>query len=239
MVMIGPTGEMEDFVNTPLSGPMPPGVSHLAVPARAQISTVLVRVWNGAHPNIGSVVFDSSMELPDGALAVFDVDRVSRFVRHVGKSGVQHLTIRVDDPVRASRVDLVVNRGPDKASLNRVPGYDLPEIDGLSGELTPADALSLILAGTSLPEARLVTALDLVISEGNADDSPRCMRLKSYRLQRIMEWLKDAYPENRSEFWLDLFAFIQARVVRDSSPVGEAAAVSIAQSVIHQAEKFH
>ncbi|MFD8812572.1 hypothetical protein ACFV23_14095 [Streptomyces sp. NPDC059627] len=239
LVMIGATGDVEDFRETPLSGSVAPGTSHLAVPARAQIATVLVRLWNGAHPDSGTVVFESSFTLPDGALAVFDVDRVVRFVRQVAKPGRQHLTIRVDDVKRASRIDVVVNRGPDRLSLSRIPGYVLPGVDGVSNSITSADVLSLILSGESRPETRLVTALDLVLSEWESNVSQHRERVNSYRIQRITEWLKGAYPEVGQELWSDIFEFVEGAILSEPENSDGMAAVSVAKSVIRKIEESY
>ncbi|WP_328977990.1 hypothetical protein [Streptomyces canus] len=236
LVLVGPTGELEEFASTPLSGSIPSGFSHVAVPARAQVSSVLVRMWNGAHPSTGVVVFDSSMELSDGGLAVFDVDRLSRFVRTVGKPGAHHLTIRVDDPTRASRVDIIVDRGPGRVSLNRVSDYPLPEIDGVSGELTPADMLNMTLSGVSLAKARLVTALDLVISEWEQIPSARRAQVNAFRIQLITEWLKNVYPEVKSESWRDVSAFIGAEIAGEGGRAVGVTAVPLARRVIRMAE---
>ncbi|WP_217552623.1 hypothetical protein [Streptomyces sp. GbtcB6] len=239
LVMIGATGDIEDFAETPLSGPFAPGTSHLAVPARAQIATVLVRLWNGAHPDTGTVVFESSLTLPDGAIAVFDVDRVVRFVRQVGKPGRQSLTIRVDDLKRASRIDVVVNRGPGRVSLNRIPGYALPGVDGVSDSFASADALALILSSESQPEARFITALDLVISEWGKDVSQRNERLNSYRVQRITEWLKSAYPEVDHELWSGISEFIERAISGELDNPDGTAAILIAGSVIRKIEESY
>ncbi|MET7734760.1 hypothetical protein ABZT02_25800 [Streptomyces sp. NPDC005402] len=59
----------------------------------------------------------------------------------------------------------------------------MPEIDGVSGELSVADMLHMILSGVSRSEARLVTALDLVISEWEHVDSPRRAQVNSFPAQ--------------------------------------------------------
>ncbi|MFF4121062.1 hypothetical protein [Streptomyces sp. NPDC001714] len=241
LVMIGASGEMEDFVETPLSGPITPGASHLAVPASAQISTVRVRLWNGPHPDVGTVVFDSFLELPDGSLAIFDVDRVVRFVRRVGKPGPQQVTIRVDDLKRASRVDVVVNRGPGKASLQRIPGYALPGVDGLLADrgLPSADSLALILSETSIPRVRLATALHLVASEWWDDIQSNRTRLNSYRTQRIVEWLRGVYPEVPSGFWGEIAALIGKEISYADGNDDESVAVSVAELVVRRIEESY
>ncbi|MGW1560953.1 hypothetical protein ACWCQ1_31145 [Streptomyces sp. NPDC002144] len=232
-------GEVEDFAEIPLVGPMPPGMSHLAVPARSQIAMVQVRMWSGAHPDVGAVVFNTSLHLPDGAIAVFDVDRTSRFERVVGKAGKQHLMVRVDDSRHASMVDVVVNPGSDKVSLSRVEGYAVAGVDGVSGNITPAEELSLILAGNSIPEARLVNALNLIIAEWNRGADDRQSRVNHHRILRIVEWLKGVYPEVHFERWVDISRFIEGQVLCANGLVVEGDSVSLAKAVIRRVEEFY
>jgi hypothetical protein len=134
-------------------------------------------------------------------------------------------------------VDVVVDSGPDRATLNRVPGYRLPEIEGVSGELSPPDTLHMILSGVSSPKARLVTALDLVISEWESSDSPRHAQVNSFRFRLITEWLKGVYPEVESGFWHDVSIRLEAEVADAEGRTVDGVAVSIAQRIIALAQE--
>ncbi|WP_254811809.1 hypothetical protein [Streptomyces cavourensis] len=193
-VIFGSTDVVDDFIEIPSPEASLVKGGHLAVRTRAQVAPVLIQVWRGPHPDLGTVVFDGPTYLPDGSLFVLDVERSTIFSRKCGPSGSRRLTVRVDEVGEASRVDLVLDVGENRMELSRIGTYPLPAIAGVSDPLAPADILNLILSDFDRPKARLVTAMDLVIHEWVADTSPRAAVHRSSRVRQIVEWMRSAFP---------------------------------------------
>jgi len=194
-VIFGSTEMVDDFIEIPSPEANLAQGGHLAVRTRAQVAPVLIQVWRGPHPELGTVAFDGSASLPDGALFVLDVERLTIFSRKCGTPGSHRLTVRVDEVGEASRVDLVLDGGENRLDLSRIDAYPLPSIAGISSPLMPADKLNLILSDFDHPKARLVNAVDLVIHEWVADDaSPRAAVRRSARVRQIIEWMRWAFP---------------------------------------------
>ncbi len=77
--------------------------THVAVRVRPQLDLIRVRVFRnsddpaGADPRF-TTVFDGQLLLPDGRLAVGDVEGLTRFVRLVGDRGAWNVRVAVDNP---------------------------------------------------------------------------------------------------------------------------------------------
>ncbi|MFF7881778.1 hypothetical protein ACH40F_16390 [Streptomyces sp. NPDC020794] len=77
--------------------------THVAVRVRPQTDLIRVRVFreangpSGANPMFATV-FDGQLLLPDGRLAVGDVEGLTRFVRLVGDRGTWNVRVAVDNP---------------------------------------------------------------------------------------------------------------------------------------------
>lgn len=193
-VIFGSTDVVEDFIEVPSPEASLIKGGHLAARTRAQVAPVLIQVWRGPHPDLGTVVFDGSAYLPGGSLFVLDVERLTTFSRKCGAPGIHRLTVRVDEMGEASRVDLVLDGGEKRMELSRIDSYPLPAVAGVSAPLAPPDILNLILADFDAPKARLVNAMDLVIHEWVADTSPRAAVRRSARVRQIIEWMRWAFP---------------------------------------------
>lgn len=167
---------------------------HLAARTRAQVAPVLVQVWRGPHPDLGTVAFDGSAYLPDGSLFVLDVERLTVFSRKCGAPGSHRLTVRMDEVAEAARIDLVLDGGENMMELSKLDAYPLSAIAGVSAPLAPADILNLIFADFDRPKARLVNAVDLIIRESVADTSQRAAVRRSARVRQIIEWMRWAFP---------------------------------------------
>ncbi|MBD0739402.1 hypothetical protein [Streptomyces sp. CBMA29] len=222
VLIIGSTGFVEDYADVPLDGSVHASEvhQHLGVPALAQVAPVLIKLWRGPHTAVGETVFDGIVDLPDGTLAAFDVENVSRFTKKLGKPGTYHLTIRVDDPKRASRVDLVLDRGEGEVEIGTVLELSIPPIGGVTGLAVDADAaLHLILSEHDLPLHRLANALDLILGEwvrDLSDASPRAEALRSARLTRLVHWLRGQAPWAPHNVFLDARASAEEQIVRAS-----------------------
>ncbi|MFF3911463.1 hypothetical protein ACFYZJ_37275 [Streptomyces sp. NPDC001848] len=193
-VIFGSDEVVEDFCEIPSPQANVEQGGHLAARTRAQSAPVLVHIWRGPHPDVGTVVFDGSIYLPDGSLFVLDVERLTVFSRKCGAPGVRRLTVRVDEVGEASRVDLVLDGGENRMELTRVREYPVPAVAGVSAPLAAADILNLILSDSNFPEARLINAVDLVIHEWLTDTSPRSAVLRSARIRQIVEWMRWLFP---------------------------------------------
>lgn len=193
-VIFGSTEVVEDFIEIPSPEASLVKGGHLAARTRAQVAPVLIQVWRGPHPALGTVAFDGPAYLPDGSLFVLDVERLTMFSRKCGAPGSHRLTVRVDEVGEASRVDLVLDGGENRMELSRIDAYPLPAVAGVSAPLAPADILNLILSDFDHPKARLVNAMDLVIHEWVADTSPRAAVHRSSRVRQIIEWMRWAFP---------------------------------------------
>jgi hypothetical protein len=240
VVIIGSTGYLDDFLKVPLNesaaGAAP--YEHLAVPARAQVAPVKVTIWRGVRPAVGVVEFDGPLRLVDGTLAIFDVENTTRYTRAIGSVGVHRVTIAVDDPGRASRIDVVLGQGDGVVSLSRVSGYPLPEISGaVANDVSAATRLGLILDKHDLPLARLVNALELISRESLTDDVERAPVMRSYRVRLVVEWLRWLSPYLSIGRCRELGEVIETRLFAAGGAASERLAVDTAVEVWHLIEQ--
>ncbi|MCX4654841.1 hypothetical protein NJO91_32190 [Streptomyces microflavus] len=92
--------------------------THVAVRVRAQRGLIKVRLFTqpeapeaeGPDPEFPSV-FDGSLLLSDGRIAVGDVEQLTRFVHRVGDRGEFNVRVAVDSPgPDASAIDITITR---------------------------------------------------------------------------------------------------------------------------------
>ncbi|MFI8094005.1 hypothetical protein ACIF9R_37865 [Streptomyces sp. NPDC086080] len=92
--------------------------THVAVRVRAQRGLIKVRLFKQpqapeterADPEF-TTVFDGSLLLPDGRIAVGDVEQLTRFVHRVGDRGEFNVRVAVDSPgPDAGAIDITVTR---------------------------------------------------------------------------------------------------------------------------------
>ncbi|MFE9921068.1 hypothetical protein ACFYQA_05670 [Streptomyces sp. NPDC005774] len=92
--------------------------THVAVRVRAQRGLIKVRLFtepqaseaDGPDPEF-ITVFDGSLLLPDGRIAVGDVEQLTRFVHRVGDRGEFNVCVAVDSPgPDASAIDITIAR---------------------------------------------------------------------------------------------------------------------------------
>lgn len=238
-VFIGSTGFPSDEFDLvePLQS-VASSSEHVQLAARQQVAPVSVTIWHRIWPGYGAVVFDGDLTLADATLAVFDLDRISRYTRTVGAPGVHKVSIAVDDPGRASRIHVVVDPGEGEAAIGGVPGYELAPVRGVSGDsIAPATELGLILSEYDRPVARLVSALRLIFSESPSDVSRR-EAINFSRVQRVVEWLRWLHPQLSFEYCSELGALVQARVTEGFSGGFDDAAVLLAHRIWESIEHF-
>jgi hypothetical protein len=92
--------------------------THVAVRVRAQRGLIKVRLFaqpqvngcEGPDPDFTSV-FDGSLLLPDGRIAVGDVEQLTRLVHRVGDRGEFAVRVTVDSPgENAGAIDVMIAR---------------------------------------------------------------------------------------------------------------------------------
>lgn len=92
--------------------------THVAVRVRAQRGLIKVRLFTepqapeaeGPDPEF-TTVFDGPLLLPDGRIAVGDVEQLTRFVHRVGDRGEFDVRVAVDSPgPGAGAIDITITR---------------------------------------------------------------------------------------------------------------------------------
>ncbi|MFG3046186.1 hypothetical protein ACGFZR_14820 [Streptomyces sp. NPDC048241] len=92
--------------------------THVAVRVRAQRGLIRVRLFtqpqtqeSDAPDPAFTTVFDGSLLLSDGRIAVGDVEQLSRFVHRVGDRGEFDVRVAVDSPgANAGAIDVTITR---------------------------------------------------------------------------------------------------------------------------------
>ncbi|MGW7302358.1 hypothetical protein [Streptomyces sp. NPDC054829] len=171
------------------------GEKHLHLAARAQVGLVRVRLWSGASPVEGVVIFDGSLCLDDGMMCVSDVLGVSSFRYGFGIPGSRRMLVSVDNPGNASMIDVVLDPGIREVKLTSCRTHPLPSFRVAdSSGLDPTDELGLILSAHNIPVNRLGAALKLVFLAAGKDDAARRPVMMEFRVRMIGEWLRWISP---------------------------------------------
>lgn len=92
--------------------------THVAVRVRAQQGLIKVRLFTQSQTQESerpdpafTTVFDGSILLPDGRMAVGDVEQLTRFVYRVGDRGEFNVRVAVDSPgANAGAIDATITR---------------------------------------------------------------------------------------------------------------------------------
>ena len=168
---------------------------HLHLAARAQAGLVRVRLWSGASPVEGVVVFEGSLRLDDGVISVCDVLGTSSFRHSAGAPGNRRLLVSVDDPGKASRIDIALDPGTREVALTSCPGYPLPGFRVVeSAGLDSTDELGLILSDYNILLNRLAAALKLIRLAAKNDKISRRSIMMEFRVRMVGEWLRWISP---------------------------------------------
>ncbi|GAA0717488.1 hypothetical protein Drose_33860 [Dactylosporangium roseum] len=170
-------------------GPVTATEHHVRVAARPQVGLVRVRLWQGAGPRVGRLVFDGNLTLPDGRFCVEEATGLSRFVTKVNSSAPRVL-VAVDDPGHASRVDVVLEPEfvPRSAQVWTAGEPPFPKLT--VAPTTPrhrADVFADALAGHDFPLKRLAAALRVVVEERRQRNSEQSV---AFYVNEIVEWLR-------------------------------------------------
>ncbi|MFE7526350.1 hypothetical protein ACFU7Y_11565 [Kitasatospora sp. NPDC057542] len=204
---------------------------HVLVAARAQSGLVQVRLWSRLGPCDGAVIFDGNLLLGDGVISVADATGSSCYYTRLGAVGAHRVTVSVDDPGAASRIDVLIDSGGGKRDLTAVPGYPLPQIGGIEGSLLePADELGLILSAHDLPFNRLAAAIKLIHSTSAVETDGR-RKISPYRLRMIAEWIRWLRPALSIAKSQELADMTADRLRGDSKSDSDAVAIEAAADV--------
>lgn len=92
--------------------------THVAVRVRPQTALIKVRLFVQLQPEdpggadlTFDTVFDGLLLLPDGRLAIGDVEQLTRFVHRVGDRGEYRVRVAVDSPgANARAIDVTIVR---------------------------------------------------------------------------------------------------------------------------------
>ncbi|MFF7192170.1 MULTISPECIES: hypothetical protein [unclassified Streptomyces] len=136
----------------------------------------------------------------------------------LSKSGIEdYAAVPIDDPKRASRVDLVLDGGGDEIEIGTVAELPIPRTGGVTGTVDPDAALHLMLSEHGLPLHRLANALDLILRESVSSlsgASPRAGALRSARLTRLVQWLHGQAPWASPSTLLNVRTSTEERIVQ-------------------------
>ncbi|GAA2364030.1 hypothetical protein [Dactylosporangium salmoneum] len=162
---------------------------HVRIAARPQVGPVRVRLWQGAGPRVGRLVFDGVLKLPDAKFCVEEGGGASRYVIKVSGYGPRVL-VAVDDPGHASRVDVVLEPEFVPRSAQVWPAGEPPFPKLTVSPTAPrhrADAVADALAGHDFPRKRLAAALLVVAEERRQRNSEQSV---AFYVNDIVEWLR-------------------------------------------------
>jgi hypothetical protein len=162
---------------------------HVRIAARPQVGPVRVRLWQGAGPRVGKLVFDGSLKLPDARFCVEEATGLSRYVTKV-TSHSPRVLIAVDDPGHASRIEVVLDPEfvPRSAHVWTAGEPPFPKLT--VAPTVPrhrADAFSDALAGHDFAHRRLAAALLVVAEERRQRNSEQSV---AFYINDIVEWLR-------------------------------------------------
>ncbi|MEE1803853.1 hypothetical protein PUR57_35170 [Streptomyces sp. JV176] len=230
------SGELQENL-TPLGGsPFIASEGHIRIAARAQVGLVRVRVWNEAGPIEGVVVFDGPLLLSDGSVYIGDVLGVSRYQQRVGDPGDQRLMVSVDDPGKASRINIVVNPGKQEVTLTNSQSHPLPSfLVTEASTLESTDKLGLILSAHDIPLNRLAAAVELIHLASREDGPTRRVPMVEFRIRMVSEWLRWISPSLSTEKASSISSFISEHLQGILSDDIDSASVAISSEVLRRA----
>ncbi|WP_433080730.1 hypothetical protein ACQP1P_43935 [Dactylosporangium sp. CA-052675] len=162
---------------------------HVRIAARPQVGLVRVRLWQGAGPRVGKLVFDGPLKLPDAKFCVEEGGGLSRYVTKV-TSHSPRVLVAVDDPGHASRVEVVLDPEfvPRSAQVWTAGEPPFPKLTvSPTAPRHRADAFADALAGHDFARRRLAAALVVVAEERRQRNSEQSV---AFYVNDIVEWLR-------------------------------------------------
>jgi hypothetical protein len=170
-------------------GPVTATEHHVRIAARPQVGLVRVRLWQGAGPRVGKLVFDGPLKLPDAKFSVEEGGGLSRYVTKVNSHSPRVL-IAVDDPGHASRVEVVLEPEfvPRSAQVWTAGEPPFPKLTvAPTAPRHRADAFADALSGHDFARKRLAAALLVVAEERRQRNSEQSV---AFYVNDIVEWLR-------------------------------------------------
>ncbi|GAA3450075.1 hypothetical protein [Dactylosporangium matsuzakiense] len=170
-------------------GPVTATEHHVRIAARPQVGPVRVRLWQGAGPRVGKLVFDGPLKLPDAKFCVEEGSGLSRYVTKV-TSHCPRVLVAVDDPGHASRVEIVFEPEfvPRSAQVWTAGEPPFPKLTvSPTAPRHRADAFADALSGHDFAHRRLAAALLVVAEERRQRNSEQIV---AFYINDIVEWLR-------------------------------------------------
>ncbi|MFG2023643.1 hypothetical protein [Streptomyces sp. NPDC048825] len=159
---------------------------HIAVKTRGQTALTRVSVWKRAMPLIGEIVFDGELDVEQSQVCVADLENLTRWITRLVATGSQRVVVCVDDPGRASRVQVGFGLGDQVLELTAVACHPLPSVLAApDGALSTPTELGLILDGHDSPFSRLAAAIKVLAAPIEDGPWPR-----PYYVTLVTEWLR-------------------------------------------------
>jgi hypothetical protein len=196
-------------------GPVTATEHHVRVAARPQVGLVRVRLWQGAGPRVGKLVFDGPLTLPDGRFCVEEATGLSRFVTKVNGHSPRVL-VAVDDPGHASRVEVILDPEAVPRSAQVWSSGEPPFPKLTVAPTVPrhrADAFADALAGHDFPRKRLAAALLVMAEERRQRNSEQSV---AFYINDIVEWLRWLHDRLTYEMCRDTGKFLAEQLGRRS-----------------------
>ncbi|BCJ54144.1 hypothetical protein Asp14428_56190 [Actinoplanes sp. NBRC 14428] len=206
--------------------------SHILVRTRGQAGLTRVQLWSGVAPRVGIEIISAELELSSQYLYVHDLENVSTHYFAMGKVGALPLTILVDDPNSAARVDVVVGGDLAERGLTEVSGYPLfPILVAAGVEVGVADELGMILSGHDMPRARLAAAIKLVAAAPALRPA-----IRDSRIDRMVEWSRWLTISSSLDRAKDFGKLIDLGIAGLRIPVVDADVMELAQRALSEIE---
>jgi hypothetical protein len=228
-LVVGSPGDVADDLE--LNGAAAVGSdSQVLIATRGQAAPVKVSLWKEVGPRTGEVVFDHNLSLADQYVAVFDIERLTRFSATIGPSGRHRVLILVDDPGFASRIDVIFDSGPGRRALTAVPDLRLFDVSlPTDNELAVSDELALILSGHDIPMNRLAGAIKLIGISPVARPA-----IRSFWIRMVVEWIRWLSPGQSLAPSRELGVLIESRLPDGASNSIDLLAAEVASEVLRR-----
>lgn len=217
--------KLEVDADVTLQGAAAVSSSHVLLATRGQAGLVRVRLWNGIGPRVGAEVVAARLDLSSQYLLVFDIEKIGVHSFAAGRLGTIPITVSVDDPGFASRVDVLIGEAGEERELTSAAGYPLFSVTVTSDmEMEAADELDLILSGHDLPLSRLAAAIKLI----SIFPAARPAILDS-RINQIVEWSRWLSPWQSVDRSHELGRFLRSGIASLHEPAQDVEVLNLAE----------
>lgn len=209
---------------------------HLHLAARAQVGLVRLMMWKEASPVEGVTLFHDTLNLDGGIICVSDILGTSSFKYATGIPGNRALLVSVDDPGKASRIDIVLDPATREVPLTACRGYPIPTFRVAEpSSLDSTDELGFILSSHNIPINRLAAALKLIRSATESEEVARRSVMMEFRIRMIKEWLRWISPTLSDEQASSIASFILGKIQGASPADVDSFSIDISREVMRRA----